>query len=99
MRTKNNLESYKNLPGCDLVFKVLKDSAGGKETNEALLGLIGSPRLRALDIPVPVGKSSNPEKKLMGRLSRSNSDSAHSRYNALIRRLVSFERAAECANR
>ena len=24
-------------------------------------------------------------------------DAAHSRYNALIRRLVSFERAAECA--
>ena len=25
-------------------------------------------------------------------------DAAHSRYNALIRRLVSYERAAECAN-
>ncbi|HVT56871.1 MAG TPA: hypothetical protein VHR45_00585 [Thermoanaerobaculia bacterium] len=30
---------------------------------------------------------------------RSDPDSAHSRYNALIRRLVSFERAAECAAR
>lgn len=30
-------------------------------------------------------------------LSRTDPDSAHSRYNALVRRLVSFERAAECA--
>jgi hypothetical protein len=30
-------------------------------------------------------------------LSDGDSDSAYSRYNALIRRLVSFERAAECA--
>jgi len=31
-------------------------------------------------------------------LARENPDSAHSRYNALIRTLVSFERALECAN-
>jgi len=30
---------------------------------------------------------------------RLDSDSAHSRYNALIRRLVSCERALECAGR
>jgi hypothetical protein len=29
-------------------------------------------------------------------LAETDSDSAHSRYNALIRRLVSFENAAEC---
>lgn len=29
-------------------------------------------------------------------LAEHDCDSAHSRYNALIRRLVSFERAAEC---
>jgi hypothetical protein len=31
--------------------------------------------------------------------SRENGDAAHSAYNALIRRLVSFERAAACASR
>jgi hypothetical protein len=31
------------------------------------------------------------------RLAESDPLTAHSRYNALIRRLVSFERAAECA--
>ena len=31
-------------------------------------------------------------------LAEDDSDSAHGRYNALIRRLVSFERALECAS-
>jgi hypothetical protein len=30
-------------------------------------------------------------------LAAEDADSAHGRYNALIRQLVSFERAAECA--
>jgi len=37
-----------------------------------------------------------PEHRLDELLARADTDSAHSRYNALIRRLVSFERAAEC---
>ena len=32
-------------------------------------------------------------------LAQEDPDSAHSRYNALIRKLVSFERAAECVSR
>ena len=39
----------------------------------------------------------NPEHQLYLKLAEKNSDSAHSRYNALIRRLVSFERAYACA--
>jgi hypothetical protein len=31
-------------------------------------------------------------------LAASDSDSAHGRFNSLVRRLVSFERAAECAS-
>ncbi|MEX2117165.1 MAG: hypothetical protein WEB37_09765 [Bacteroidota bacterium] len=38
----------------------------------------------------------NPEHLLYDLLHREDPDSAHSRYNALIRTLVSFERAAEC---
>jgi hypothetical protein len=37
------------------------------------------------------------EHRLYALLAAEDSDSAHSRYNALVRRLVSFERAAECA--
>jgi hypothetical protein len=37
------------------------------------------------------------EHRLYLLLSRSEPDTAHSRYNALLRRLVSFERALACA--
>jgi hypothetical protein len=40
---------------------------------------------------------SSPEHRLYECLAATESDSAHSRYNALIGRLVSFENAAECA--
>ena len=39
----------------------------------------------------------SPERRLYLRLRDEHGDAAHSRYNALVRRLVSFERAAECA--
>jgi hypothetical protein len=44
---------------------------------------------------VPPGFS-EPEHRLYTLLARDHPAAAHSRYNALIRRLVSFERAAEC---
>jgi len=37
-----------------------------------------------------------PEHRLYQLLSAEEPASAHSRYNALVRRLVSYERAAEC---
>jgi hypothetical protein len=40
-----------------------------------------------------------PEHRLYELLAREEPDSAHSRYNALIRRLVSLERALECESR
>jgi hypothetical protein len=38
----------------------------------------------------------DPEHRLYLRLHAEDADAAHSRYNALLRRLVRFERAAEC---
>ena len=38
----------------------------------------------------------DPEHRLYARLAQEDADSAHSRYNALLRRLVSFESALEC---
>lgn len=60
-----------------------------------MLVLAGGPRLRNLGFDVP-DVSYFPEHRLWELLAAEDSDSAHSRYNALIRRLVSFERAAEC---
>lgn len=84
------------LPGSDLIRAGLEDLARNTESIPALLVSIGAPRLRRLgfviESPIP-----SPEHRLYELLQRSDPDSAHSRYNSLIRRLVSFERAAECA--
>src|SRR5438093_9951113 len=84
------------LPGADLVAKGLADLERGMESDESLLVSIGAPRLAALGYEL---RSPFPgaEKRLYLRLAPADSDTAHSRYNALVRRLVSFERAAECA--
>lgn len=85
--------SSSDLPGGNLVERGRADLAAGRESPEALLVSIGAPRLRALgfDVPEPEGC---PEHRLYELLSREDPDAAHGRYNALVRRLVSFERAA-----
>jgi hypothetical protein len=85
-----------SLPGGELVEKGLSDLTKGMETIESLLVSIGSPRLRRLgfDVEAPVD---NAEERLYLLLARANPEDAHSRYNGLVRRLVSFERAAESA--
>lgn len=86
------------LPGSELVESGIEDLERGMETIPALLVSIGAPRLRRLGIPVPGHVISSPELRLYQKLWLSDPDGAHSRYNALVRRLVSFERALECAS-
>lgn len=85
------------LPGGDLVASGLRDLRAGRLSEDALLVLIGAPRLRRLGLDVPTSDVAHPEHALYLALAAGNALSAHSRYNALIRTLVSFERAAECA--
>ena len=87
------------LPGADLVITGLEDLAAGRETEESLLVRIGGSRLRSLgfDVPPEDPAPEDPEIRLYLLLGASHGNNAHSQYNALIRRLVSFERAAECA--
>jgi len=74
----------------------LDDLRAGRESVAALLVAVDAPRLRGLGIDVP--SIPTLEHRLYDLLARDESDAAHSRYNALIRRLVSFERALECAD-
>jgi hypothetical protein len=84
----------------ELVLKGLHDLEHTEDSIEALLVLIGAPKLRSLGVTVPVEESSSsPEHRLYARLSAEDSHTAHGRYNALVRRLVSFERAVACASR
>ena len=84
------------LPGGDLIQQGLEDLGHGVESLPALLVSIGAPRLRRSGLPVPESVFPTPEHRLYEKLAETDSDSAHSRYNALIRRLVSFEHAVEC---
>jgi len=86
----------KGLPGAELVAKGLADLARGEETVESLLVSIGGPKLRALGFEFTT-RFENPEHRLYFLLGRQHGDNAHGQYNALVRRLVSFERAATCA--
>jgi hypothetical protein len=94
------------LPGAEVVERGLRDLAGRRETDAALLVLVGEPRLRLLGLSVPAPPPEwfapphdpSPEHRLYARLASTDADSAHSRYNALIRLLVSFERAGECGS-
>lgn len=85
------------LPGEEIVRAGLDDLARGSESVEALLVSIGAPRLEGLGIRV-AAPLPDPEHRLYALLAQEDSDAAHSRYNALVARLVSFERAAECAS-
>ena len=86
------------LPGEDLIEAGVQDLRAGRETIAALLVAIGSPRLRrlGLELPEQLPKIRNTASTTCSR--KTIQDSAHSRYNAFIRKLVSYERAAECVN-
>lgn len=91
------LAELKALPGATLVQRGIADLDADRESAEALLVSIGAPRLRSVGIELS-SPISSPEHKLYRLLAREKGDAAHSAYNALIRRLVSFERAAACAS-
>lgn len=86
-----------DLPGADLVAKGIDDLRRGELTVEALLVAVGAPRLRGIGLEIPAipALSESPELALYAAVCDSGAGDAHSRYNALIRRLVSFERAMD----
>jgi hypothetical protein len=90
-------KSTARLPGEELVDTGIRDLQRNVVSTESLLVSIGAPRLRQLGFRVAEPIAS-PELRLYELLAREDSDAAHSKYNALIRRLVSFERALECAS-
>ena len=90
------VRSLASLPGADLVSQGLRDLAAGDRTIAALLVSIGAPRLRTLGFDV-VAPIEDADHELYLVLASEDADGAHSRYNALVRTLVSFERAVACA--
>jgi hypothetical protein len=85
------------LPGHELVSAGLADLAAGRESESSLLVSMAAPRLRALGFDVPSGGGEQPSHRLYELLAE-RERGAHSRYNALVGRIVSFARAAERAS-
>ncbi len=86
-----------DLPGHELVSQGLDDLAAGRESESALVVAMAAPRLRALGIDVPRGGGEQRSHRLYELLTETD-EGAHSRYNALVARIVSFARAAEHAS-
>jgi hypothetical protein len=85
------------LPGHELVSAGLADLAAGRESEFSLLVAMAAPRLRTLGFDVPVGGDEQPSHRLYELLAERDLG-AHSAYNALVGRVVSFARAAEHAS-
>ena len=83
-------------PGEDLIEQGIADLEKRLETIPSLLVSIGAPRLRRIGLSIPENTFSDPEHRLYFLLAGMYDDGAHSKYNSYIRRLVSYERAAEC---
>ncbi len=84
------------LPGQELVEQGLADLAQDRVSDAALLVLIAAPRLRRLGIKVPDRLCQRPcEHELYARLDERLGAGAHSYYNSLIGRIVSFAHALE----
>jgi hypothetical protein len=85
---------FADLPGADLVDRGVRDLAAGRRSVEALLVSRATVRLRSCG--VPVGEPlSDADHELYQLLAERDKSGAHSAYNALTRRLVSFMHAAE----
>lgn len=83
------------IPGADLVNKGLIDLKSNRISVEALLVLIARPWFERRNIPIPcIYLSDDAEMCLYALLEEQDAKNAYSRYNALIRRLVSFEHIA-----
>ncbi|HEX8898804.1 MAG TPA: hypothetical protein VF751_08920 [Chthoniobacterales bacterium] len=83
------------LPGAELVLPGLTDLAAGRLTIEACLVSIARPAIEKSGLAesfLPLRYVNAPEQTLYKLLGQEDGD-AYSRYNSLLRRLVSFERA------
>jgi hypothetical protein len=94
--TMNKETSSSALPGDELVRQGITDLREDRLTDLALLVLIAAPRLKRLGMDVPVPPIAPPyEHQLYARLEERLGTAAHSYYNSLIRRVVSYARALE----
>jgi hypothetical protein len=97
----NGTINIEGLPGAELIARGLEDCVKGRESVESLLVQIGWPRLQAAGVvhatqepPLERG-GPDAELRLYELLVQRHGRAAYTQYQALLRRLVSFENAAD----
>ncbi len=93
-----SLEALGDLPGADLLLRGIGDLTAGRDTIEAALVSMAAPRLRQIGVEIPSGREGDAGHRLYALLAEEDRAGAHSRYNALVGRMVSLARAAEHAH-
>jgi len=93
--------NFDGLPGGELIQQGLDDLAQRRVSVAAYLVKIASPRLRRCGMAVDLtdAEALAADHELYALLGNEHGREAHSRYNALLRELVSFERALEARHR
>lgn len=92
----DSLGDWEHLPGADLIRKGLLDRREGRVSSESLLVEVSASKLRRLGFEISGPLPALPEHALFQQLVAEDPTRAHSRYNALLRRLASFHHAAAC---
>ena len=89
-------ELLAGLPGEDLIREGVADLEAGRVSVAACLAALAFPRLQRVGLlrELPPGLAADVELQLY-RLLRHSGGDAYSRYNALLRRLISFEQALD----
>jgi hypothetical protein len=89
--------TLEELPGWDLVEAGLRDLRAGVDSVPALLVAGYASRLRELGIDVPPHAISDAHIRMYLMLGQTHDD-PYGRYNALLRRIVSFAEALACVH-
>ena len=92
----NSSELFAGLPGADLIQAGLADYHDGRHSIPACLVRMARPRLSRAGLMAPsITHDNDAELELYQLLSASEGPRSFSRYNALVRELISFEHALD----
>ncbi len=87
------------LPGHEIVDAGLADLAAGRWSTSAYAVLEARPRLEHAGVQVPDVQVERPSHRLYALLEDEDAATAHSRHHAILRRTLSYARAADRASR
>lgn len=87
------------LPGQEIVDAGLDDLRAGRWSASAFAVLEARPRLERAGVAVPDVRVERPSHRLYALLEAEDAVTAHGRHHAMLRRTLSYARAAERASR